>query len=430
MTPFPVWWTHDGADDGRDGSIRGVTGPARPVAESVSSASWWRCATAPGAELLLQRATALAGRGGSAELFCVHVVRADGSSGGSSSELVELRRLTAAAGTGLHTVLGEDVPEALLQFARDVGATQLVLGVDPRGALRPFRSGRVGPVVSTAAALDVHLVPVPALDHSRSAGRRRGPLSPRRRLLGWLAAVALPLIASVIGMAAGDLIGPTSAALVFMLAVVGVALIGGLGAAVLAAVGATVLLNYFFTPPLHSFAVVEPQHLLALVLLLFAAVLVALVVHDAARRGQQAVRARAEAALLTDFAVTVMTEPDPLRLLLEKVREAFAATSVALLERDRDGWRRVAAAGSNPVGDARAGGGRRRRRRRPAPRPVRPGPDRRRTARPARGGRSGAARAAGPAAGRRGGRGEDAGPRPPSCAAPCSPRSATTCAPH
>jgi len=110
-----------------------------------------------------------------------------------------------------------------------------------------------------------------------------------------------------------------------------------------------VQLNYFFTPPLHSLAVVEPRHLLALVLLLFAGVLVALVVHDAARRGQQAVRARAEAALLTDFAVTVMTEPDPLRLLLEKVREAFAATSVALLERDRDSWRQVAAASSNPI---------------------------------------------------------------------------------
>ena len=62
------------------------------------------------------------------------------------------------------------------------------------------------------------------------------------------------------------------------------------------------LLNYFFTPPLHSFAVLEPEHLLALVLLLLAAVLVALVVHNAAWRGQQAVRARAEAALLTDFA--------------------------------------------------------------------------------------------------------------------------------
>src|SRR5215210_2360067 len=304
---------------------------------------------AVGGELLLQRATALAGRDDSAELLCVHVVRADGSLGVLSDELVALRRLTDAAGTGLHTVLGQDVAEALLQFARDIGATQLVLGVDPGGALRAFRSGRVGAVVSAAAELDVHLVPVPALDRSRRTGRRRGPLSSRRRVLGWLTAVALPPIVSVIGVGAGDLIGPTSAALAFMLAVVGVALIGGLGAAVLAAVGATVLLNYFFTPPLHSLAVVDPPQLLALVLLLFAGVLVALVVHDAARRGQQAVRARAEAALLTDFAVTVMTEPDPLRLLLEKVREAFGATSVALLEREPDGWRRVAAAGSHPA---------------------------------------------------------------------------------
>jgi two-component system sensor histidine kinase KdpD len=303
----------------------------------------------PGAELLLRRATAISGRRGSAELLCVHVIRADGPSRTPSSELVELRRLAAAAGTSLHTVLGEDVPEALLQFARDLGATQLVLGVDPRRPLGPFRSGTTRSVVRTAGALDVHLVPVTGLDRSRGAGRRRGALSPRRRMLGRVAAVVLPLVATVIGLAAGDLIGPTSAALVFMLAVVGVALIGGLGAAVLAAIGATVLLNYFFTPPLHSFAVVEPQHLLALVLLLLAAVLVALVVHTAARRGQQAVRARAEAALLTDFAITVMTESDPLRLLLEKVREAFAATSVALLERDPDGWRRVAAAGSHPA---------------------------------------------------------------------------------
>ena len=81
MTPFPAWWTHDGADDGRDGSTRGVTGPARLVAETVSSAIVVALRDGPGAELLLRRARALAGRGGSAELFCVHVVRADGSSG-------------------------------------------------------------------------------------------------------------------------------------------------------------------------------------------------------------------------------------------------------------------------------------------------------------------------------------------------------------
>jgi two-component system, OmpR family, sensor histidine kinase KdpD len=298
--------------------------------------------------LLLRRAAALGGPAGPAERIAVHVVGAEARDGPSSADLVELRRQAAEMDVPVHIVVGESVAEALLQFVRGFGGTQLVLGVDPRRAWRPFGSRTRAAVLRNAGTVDVHLVPVPGRDRPRELAHRRSALSPRRRMLGWVAAVVLPLLATAISLAAGDLIGPTSAALVFMLAVVGVALIGGLAAALLAVAGATVLLNYFFTPPLHSFAVVEPRHLLALVLLLIAAVLVALVVHAAARRGQQAVRARTEAALLTEFATAVMTEPEPLRLLLDRVREAFGATSVALVERDGNGWRRVAGAGPDP----------------------------------------------------------------------------------
>jgi two-component system sensor histidine kinase KdpD len=301
----------------------------------------------PGTDRLLQRAAVLGGSDASKELVGVHVVTAGAAT--SSADLVALRRQAAAAGVPLHTVVGQDVAEALLQFTTTVGGTQLVLGVDPRRALRRFRSGTTRSVMRDAGTIDVHLVPVPTFGHPHEVAARRHSLSPRRRMLGWVAALALPAIATVISLSAGDLIGPTSAALVFMLAVVGVALIGGLPAALVAVVGATVLLNYYFTPPLHTFAVVEPRHFVALVLLLIAAVLVALVVHAAARRGEQAVRARAEAALLTEFAAAVMTQPDPLPLLLDRVREAFGATSVALLEREPDRWRRVAAAGAEPV---------------------------------------------------------------------------------
>jgi two-component system sensor histidine kinase KdpD len=300
----------------------------------------------PGTERLLRRATVL---GGSADRVGVHVVAAEARSGGpSSADLVELRRQAAAVDVAVHTVVGDSVAEALLQFAQAVGGTQLVLGIDPRRARRPFGSGTTAAVLRNAAPVDVHLVPVPGRGGPRELAHHSHALSPRRRLLGWVSAVVLPLLATAISLAAGELIGPTSAALVFMLAVVGVALIGGLAAALLAVAGATVLLNYFFTSPLHSFAVVEPRHLLALILLLIAAVLVALVVHAAARRGEQAVRARAEAALLTEFATAVMTEPEPLRLLLDRVREAFGATSLALVERDGNGWRRVAGAGPEP----------------------------------------------------------------------------------
>jgi two-component system sensor histidine kinase KdpD len=280
----------------------------------------------PGTDRLLQRAAALGDQGGSAELVGVHVVASDARADASSSELVALRRQTAAAGVALHTVIGTGVAEALLQFTTTAGGTQLVLGVDPRRALRPFRTGTTASVLR-AGTIDVHLVPVPV------PGRTP----------------AFSAIATVISLSAGELIGPSSAALVFMLAVVGVALIGGLPSALVAVIGATLLLNYYFTPPLHSFAVVEPRHFVALVLLLIAAVLVALVVHAAARRGEQAVRARAEAALLTEFATAVMTRPDPLPSLLDRVREAFGARAVALLERAPEGWRHVAAAGAEPV---------------------------------------------------------------------------------
>jgi two-component system, OmpR family, sensor histidine kinase KdpD len=89
------------------------------------------------------------------------VIRVEGPSRTPSSELVQLRRLATAAGTSLHIVLGEDVAEALVQFASDVAATQLVLGVDPRRALGPYRAGTTRSVVRAAGALDVHLVPVP-----------------------------------------------------------------------------------------------------------------------------------------------------------------------------------------------------------------------------------------------------------------------------
>jgi two-component system sensor histidine kinase KdpD len=80
-------------------------------------------------------------------------------------------------------------------------------------------------------------------------------------------------------------------------------------------------------------------------------VLVALVVDRAARRAVQATRARAEGALLASFARTVLTRTDPLPRLLEKVREAFGLTAVALLEQvppGSDRWTCVASSG--PVG--------------------------------------------------------------------------------
>ena len=56
----------------------------------------------------------------------VHVVRGDGLSGVSAPQMGKVRELAASLGATLHTVVGDDVPTALLDFAREMNATQLV----------------------------------------------------------------------------------------------------------------------------------------------------------------------------------------------------------------------------------------------------------------------------------------------------------------
>jgi len=77
----------------------------------------------PESETVLRRAARIAkragaGRGG-ADLLCVHVLRSDGLAGTPPGALARLRRLADDVGASFHTVVGgEDVPAALLDFAR------------------------------------------------------------------------------------------------------------------------------------------------------------------------------------------------------------------------------------------------------------------------------------------------------------------------
>jgi len=141
-----------------------------------------------------------------------------------------------------------------------------------------------------------------------------------------------------------------------------VALVGGFLPAMVAAVGGSLLLNYYFTPPLHTFTISERNNVLALGVFIVVAALVSTVVDLAARRTRQAARATAEAEMLGTLAGSVLRGETALPALLERVREAFALTSVTLLERSvqspqgrgaasrgpTDEWTVVASAGGDP----------------------------------------------------------------------------------
>ncbi|GAA1400679.1 DUF4118 domain-containing protein [Pseudonocardia kongjuensis] len=312
----------------------------------------------PESETVLRRAARIAKRAGPADLHAVHVLRGDGLAPATPASVDRLRTLAADVGATFHTAVGDggadSVLRALLDFVRGVNATQLVLGTSRRTRLaRLFDPGIAARVVQESGPIDVHMVTHDAAGRALRLPALRGALPLSRAAAGWLLALLGPCVVTVAGLlVAADRIDVTTDAMLYLLATVLAALVGGLGPALLAAVLGGVLLSWFHYPPLYSLAMESTGNVVSIVTMLLVGVLVALVVDRAARRAEQAARARAEAALLASFARTVLTGDEPLPRLLTQVREAFGLRSTALLERGPDRvWSAVAVSG--PDGCAR-----------------------------------------------------------------------------
>ena len=95
----------------------------------------------PEGDTLIRRAARIAARSSGGDLLAVHVTKSDGLTGANPAALAAQRRLTESLGGSYHQVVGDNVPEALLTFARAENATQLVLGVSRRNWLSALLTG-------------------------------------------------------------------------------------------------------------------------------------------------------------------------------------------------------------------------------------------------------------------------------------------------
>ena len=169
----------------------------------------------------------------------------------------------------------------------------------------------------------------------------------RRRLLAGVILVAgLPLLTAAL-VAGQQRLSLADDLLIYLVAVVAVAVVGGFWPAVLAAVTSSLLLNWYFTRPVHTLTIADPQNLLALLLFVTVAVTVSSVVHLAAHRAQQAARSAEEAAELLALAQTVLGGADTPSGVLDHLTGTRGGRA-EFLELAGSQWVRVAASGTAP----------------------------------------------------------------------------------
>jgi two-component system sensor histidine kinase KdpD len=134
--------------------------------------------------------------------------------------------------------------------------------------------------------------------------------------LRWATGTPLPrrLLAAVIGPGAVTLLAipqqlpPTAVvAVLYVLAVVIAARVGGPPAGVGASLLSFLLLNFFFTPPFHTFVVAAPEDLVALFVFLIVSVIVGLLLSSALSAKSRSQQRELEARLLNRLATRLLS---------------------------------------------------------------------------------------------------------------------------
>ena len=308
----------------------------------------------PEDEPVVRRAARMAARRGG-ELIAVHVIPAAGRD--DAPHLEAVRELVRQVGGRFEEVIGARVPEAILDLARAEGVSQVVVRASDRSRWRGVLGGSVVlDVIRGSGPIDVHVIShEPAPQHLRVTGRIPTGLSSDRQLIAGIAGAVVLVGLTVVVAALDRQMALSTIMLLYLTTVIGIAFGGGLRPALPAAVVSALLINWFFTSPVHTWKVANPEDVVALVVFVVVAVSVSIVVDREARNRAEAHRRGAEAEALARLTARVAAEGDPLPELVEHARTTFGVDAVSVLRRedgDRgDGresvWIREAAAGTD-----------------------------------------------------------------------------------
>jgi two-component system, OmpR family, sensor histidine kinase KdpD len=313
----------------------------------------------PEGDILIRRGARILNRVNGGDLLAVHVRAADGVASESPQALEAQRRLIRDLGGSYHIVAGEDPAGALLDFARSVNATQIVVGTSRHGKLESVLDGLLGggigtKVVRDSGDIDVHMVSHPL--SGRGAGpQRQRDLGRTRVTAGFILAILMPaLLQLLLGLNPEPNVA--TAVLVQLTGSITVALIGGFWPAILAALWSSLLVNYFSTPPVGTLTIQDPQNVLALLVFVGVSAAVAVVVDLSARRSKEAARARAEATTLSDLTRRTATSEDTVADLLQQALDVFNMRGAAMYDtadatarNPEKNWKTIAHAGEVPT---------------------------------------------------------------------------------
>jgi two-component system sensor histidine kinase KdpD len=191
--------------------------------------------------------------------------------------VADCQRIAERLGGEAMTVSGQDIADEILQFALDNNVTHIVIGKSNRSRWFEMLHGSVvHDLVRKAGDISVHVTTGDAADGD-------GPIAPKTvrttqkpeksETAASVLTAAIVAGALGLGLLIQPFLGVENVDLIFLVAVIVVAGRYGLWPSIAASVASVLAYNFFFLPPIHTFTISSPAHVVALVFFLAAALL-------------------------------------------------------------------------------------------------------------------------------------------------------------
>jgi two-component system sensor histidine kinase KdpD len=258
-----------------------------------------------------------------------------------------MKDLRTAEGLGAETVTlsAQQMSESILEFAREKNVTKILLGKPTRSGWRRWLLGSVvDTVVREAGNIDVYLMgaegpearaqaPSVYLERSRAYLGLAETASGKARWPGYAVAAMVPAACTLVGFVMPYPTELLNLVMVYLLGVMLVASRYGRGPSALSSVLAVCGFDFFFVPPVFTFAVTDMRYVATFTVMLLAGILISTLASNmrtqAKVAGYREKRAASLYALSRELAAA-HAEGDILRAAVAHVGAEFGAQCVIL----------------------------------------------------------------------------------------------------
>lgn len=252
------------------------------------------------------------------------------------NRLMDTMRLAERMGAKAVTIRGDSVSEAVATYAARNHVTKIVVGRTQSRWRKLLGMAVADDIIRRSRDADVFV----ATGEEVAAEQAKAPAGrPAIKWRGYLQAVILMIIATLLGRAVHSFFSPTNIIMIYLLCVVVAAVFWGFGPSILACILSVLLWDYFFVKPHFTFAVEDTQYIFAFITLLLVSLTISYLTTRIRQQTEAAERREAETATLYGLSRTlasVVGLDSTIRAIIDSTRKTFGLDAVIFLPDPKD----------------------------------------------------------------------------------------------